>query len=747
MINLLDIQQLSVDFRTRRGTIHAIRDVTLSIGAGETVCLVGESGSGKTVTSKAIMRLIDHEHGRITGGSLRLGGTDLASLTEAELRRYRGKKMAMVFQEPMAAFDPVFTIGQQIEETILQHERVSKREARDRAARLLGRVGIPEPELRLKQYPGELSGGMLQRAMIAMSLSCGPDLLIADEPTTALDVTIQAQILRLLKDLQQEFGMSILLITHDLGIAADMADRIVVMYAGEIVEEAPAAELFALPRHPYTRGLLRSVAALDTVRGSKLHAIEGSIPNLAALPDGCRFHPRCPFASERCTQETPSLAGDEGGRTACWHSEELVLRKDWLEEAAEAVSELASEAISEAVIGAVSDAVSDAVSETVSEAVIGTVSGAVSEAAFKEIPKTVPGEASQPRCADISFGIDEITIKNSMDIQNHKHDPFVESPDVLFAVENLRKYYPVHGDGFGRKKLIRAVDDVSFTIRRRETFGLVGESGSGKSTLGRVLLQLERATDGKVLFEGEDLTKLGGTALRRARRHMQTIFQDPYGSLDPRWRIGDSIAEPLLVHLHLPASAVQERVHELLGLVGLDPSWADRYPHEFSGGQRQRIGIARAIALNPRFILADEAVSALDVSVQAQIMNLLQDLQQRLGLTYLFIAHGLQVIRHLSDRIGVMYLGKLVEIAPSESLFLRPAHPYTRALIDSIPQGAPGGSQPTGGIEGEIPSPANPPSGCRFHTRCPLATARCREEEPPLLVLESGHYAACHHPL
>lgn len=720
MSTLLDIQQLSVDLRTQRGTIHAIRDVTLSIGAGETVCLVGESGSGKTVTSKAIMRLIDHEHGRITGGSLRLGGTDLASLTEAELRRYRGKKMAMVFQEPMAAFDPVFTIGQQIEETILQHERVSKREARDRAARLLGRVGIPEPELRLKQYPGELSGGMLQRAMIAMALSCGPDLLIADEPTTALDVTIQAQILRLLKDLQQEFGMSILLITHDLGIAADMADRIVVMYAGEIVEEAPAAELFALPRHPYTRGLLRSVATLDTVRGSKLHAIEGSIPNLAALPDGCRFHPRCPFASERCTQETPSLVGDEGGRTACWHSEELVQRKDWLgAESAEAVFE------------DVSDAVSDA----------------VSEAASKAISEAVREETSQARWADISLGIDEMAIKNSMEIQNHKHDPFVESPDVLFAVENLRKYYPVHGEGFGRKKLIRAVDDVSFTIRRRETFGLVGESGSGKSTLGRVLLQLERATDGKVMFEGEELTKLGGTALRRARRHMQTIFQDPYGSLDPRWKIGDSIAEPLLVHHHLPASAVQERVHELLGLVGLDPSWADRYPHEFSGGQRQRIGIARAIALNPRFILADEAVSALDVSVQAQIMNLLQDLQQRLGLTYLFIAHGLQVVRHLSDRIGVMYLGKLVEIAPSESLFLRPAHPYTRALIDSIPQGAPGGSKPTGGIEGEIPSPANPPSGCRFHTRCPLATSRCREEEPQLLVLESGHYAACHHPL
>ena len=325
-----------------------------------------------------------------------------------------------------------------------------------------------------------------------------------------------------------------------------------------------------------------------------------------------------------------------------------------------------------------------------------------------------------------------------------------EAADALFTVDHLKKYYPVHGGGIGKaKKLIRAVDDVSFTIRKRETFGLVGESGSGKSTLGRVLLQMERATAGTVLFDGKDLTNLGGRELRAARQHMQTIFQDPYGSLDPRWKIGDSIAEPLKVHgqgQRSPAD-ISRRVSELLELVGLDPSWAQRYPHEFSGGQRQRIGIARAIALNPRFILADEAVSALDVSVQAQIINLLQDLQQKLGLTYLFIAHGLQVVRHLSDRIGVMYLGKLVEIAPSESLFLAPAHPYTQALIEAIPQTTPRQGQPAGSLEGEIPSPANPPSGCRFHTRCPFATDRCRQEEPALRQLDSGHHAACHYAL
>ncbi|MDU0328720.1 ABC transporter ATP-binding protein [Paenibacillus sp. 3LSP] len=687
---LLDIQQLSVDFSTRNGLIQAIRDVTLTIGEGETVCLVGESGSGKTVTSKAIMRLIDHENGRITGGSLRLGETELTGLSEAELRRVRGKKMAMVFQEPMAAFDPVFTIGRQIRETILQHERISKREADERAVRLLERVGIPEPRLRLKQYPGELSGGMLQRAMIAMALSCGPDLLIADEPTTALDVTIQVQILSLLKDLQQEFGMSILLITHDLGIAADIADRIVVMYAGEIVEEAPAEQLFRLPHHPYTRGLLRSIATLDTVRGTRLHSIEGSIPSLAEPPSGCRFHPRCPYATESCMREAPPLVTDaKGRRTACWHSEELVRQDSWL--------------------------------------------------APPQEPEIEAAQIHAGRSSSVGEGA--ISTTEPMD---------GNEGEVLFAAEHLRKYYRVHGGGLGRRaRLIRAVDDVSFTIKKGETFGLVGESGSGKSTLGRVLLQMERATAGKVLFAGEDLTQLSGAALRSARRHMQTIFQNPYGSFDPRWKIGDSIAEPLKVHGELPPGKIKERVRELLELVGLDPSWDERYPHEFSGGQRQRIGIARAIALNPQFILADEAVSALDVSVQAQIINLLQDLQQRLGLTYLFIAHGLQVVRHISDRIGVMYLGKLVEIAPSESLFLRPAHPYTRALIDSIPRSRPGEGQRQlpRGIAGEIPSPANPPAGCRFHTRCPFAVPRCREEEPQLRPLEGGHYAACHFPL
>ncbi|MFD0670008.1 dipeptide ABC transporter ATP-binding protein [Cohnella sp. GCM10027633] len=676
MEQLLDIQGLSVDFHTRRGLLQALNDVSLSIVPGETVCLVGESGSGKTLTSKAVMRLLDYENGRISSGRIRLGGHDLTSLSQQELRLLRGKKMAMVFQEPMAAFDPVYTIGHQIAETIRAHDAKTKAESWTHAVSLLERVGIPEPAIRMKQYPGELSGGMLQRAMIALALSCGPELLIADEPTTALDVTIQAQILQLLQDLQEEFGMAILLITHDLGIAAEIADRVVVMYAGRVVEQAPTAELFASPRHPYTQGLLRSIASLDTEKGDKLHAIEGTIPSLSALPEGCLFHPRCPYATDRCRAEAPPLVADGDREAACWH--------------------------------------------------IDRVAGSARREPDKQA-SIVVSTSDRPA---LGFGEQE-----------------TEAPD-LFRVDGLRKYYPVKGRLPGRARaFIRAVDDVSFAIREGETFGLVGESGSGKSTLGRVLLQLERATAGTISFQGRELTKLGGSALRSARKDMQMIFQDPYGSLDPRWSVGDIIAEPLRTHGKPGSRELREKIAELLGAVGLDEAYSKRHPHELSGGQRQRIGIARAIALNPRFVLADEAVSALDVSVQAQVVNLMQELQAKLGLTYLFIAHGLQIVRHVSDRIGVMYLGKLVEIAPSRELFLRPAHPYTKALIASIPHPDPSRRRERTTLQGEIPSPTRPPSGCRFHTRCPLATAKCREEEPKLATIARDHVAACHYPL
>ncbi|WP_027091842.1 ABC transporter ATP-binding protein [Cohnella thermotolerans] len=674
MSQLLEIDRVSIRFATGRGDLQVVSDVSFSIAAGETVCLAGESGSGKTVVSKAVMRLIDDENGKISSGSIKLNGTDIAALPRQELRSIRGKKAAMIFQEPMTAFDPVFTIGRQITETIRRHDRrITPNEAHQRAVEMLRRVGISEPEQRLKQYPGELSGGMLQRAMIAMALSCRPELLIADEPTTALDVTIQAQILQLLQELKNEFNMSILLITHDLGVAAKIADRIVVMYAGQVIEQASTAELFARPHHPYTQGLLQSITTMDSDRSQRLFAIPGSIPGHADLPDGCRFHPRCPYVSEKCRSEAPPLKDWGGRQAACWHTDRLIARGE-------------------------------------------------RPPAFE----AAAAASSTPEPADASAGLPD---------------------DVLIELRRVTKHYPFGRSVFSRKKgAVQAVEDVSLAIRRGETFGLVGESGSGKSTLGRVLLHLERPTSGSVLFEGRELGALSPAKLREERKHMQMIFQDPYGSVDPRWKIGDIVGEPLSVHGRAGAREKKEAVLELLSLVGLSPAAYDRYPHEFSGGQRQRIAIARAVALRPKFLLADEAVSALDVSVQAQIVNLLSDLQRRLNLTILFIGHGLNVVRYVSDRIGVMYLGKLVEIAPGERLFRRPAHHYTRALIASIPTPVPERQQDLGVIHGEIPSPAHPPSGCRFRTRCPAATARCALEPPELREIGPGHFVACHDP-
>jgi peptide/nickel transport system ATP-binding protein len=676
MEKLLDIQHLKVDFSLKNRELTAINDVSLHINVGETVCIVGESGSGKSVTSKAIMRLIDFENGRISGGSIVLDGIDLTHLSQKTLRSIRGKKVAMIFQEPMVAFDPVFPIGSQIIETILENRRSTKSEAKERALYLLNRVGISDAEIRLKQYPNELSGGMLQRAMIAMALACGPDLLIADEPTTALDVTIQAQILKLLQELKEEFGMSILLITHDMGVAAEMADRIIVMYAGRIVEHATAGQLFELPHHPYTQGLLQSITTMDSDRRKRLYSIKGSIPGLAELPSGCPFHPRCPYATELCTSESPPLLEVNNRHTACWYTEEIQETNEWKQ----------------------------------------------------------PAEGTKT----ITVSEQEVEV-----LSNTKH-----GGEPLFTIQELSKYYPIGKSVFSRHpSYLRAVDNVSFTIEKGETFGLVGESGSGKSTLGRIILQLEKLTSGKVFFQDQELSKLGSRELREKRRDMQVIYQDPYGSVNPRWKVGDIIGEPLQVHESLSVKEKYDKVQTLLEIVGLNQNGYDRYPHEFSGGQRQRIAIARAIALNPQFILADEAVSALDVSVQAQIINLLQDLQRERNLTYLFIAHGLNIVRHISDRIGVMYLGQLVELANSEELFLHPAHHYTKGLIDSIPEAQPQHFRERISIQGEIPSPANPPSGCRFHTRCPAATARCREEQPIFNEVSKGHWAACHHPL
>jgi len=441
------------------------------------------------------------------------------------------------------------------------------------------------------------------------------------------------------------------LITHDLGVAAQMADRVAVMYAGRIVEDAPAETLFATPAHPYTRALLQSVISGDGPRGGRLPAISGTIPSLADPPDGCRFHPRCPRASAQCRQAAPNMRARRGGFVACWH------------------------------------------------------------------PHDEPVAAVEDRGEGVT--------------------PDAPERAQLLTIIDLRKHYP------GKQRVVRALDGVSFHIEEGETFGLVGESGCGKSTLARILLQLERPTGGRVTFAGEYL----GRRNHAQRRHMQMIFQDPYGSIDSRWTLRQIIGEPLVVHESLSASERRVRVRDLLVQVGLDPAWEARYPHSLSGGQRQRVAIARAIALHPRFIVADEAVSALDVSVQAQVINLLQDLKQRLELTYLFIGHGLHLVRHVSDRIGVMYLGRMVEVGPAEQVFRHPAHPYTRALLAAIPIADPTRRGSFTPLPGEVPSPANPPAGCRFHTRCGMATSRCRNDEPVLIRYADKREVACHFPL
>jgi peptide/nickel transport system ATP-binding protein len=665
---LLRVEGLAINFGGAKTPMGAVDSATFSVARGETVCLVGESGCGKTVTALSLLRLEVHRHGRIAAGDIIFDGKGLVGMSRAELDALRGQRIAMIFQEPMTAFDPVFSIGDQIVETILRHERIGRAAAWQRALHLLERVRIPDAALRMKQIPQELSGGMRQRAMIAMALACKPDLLIADEPTTALDVTIQAQILALLKDLQREEGMAILLITHDLGVAAEMADRVVVMYAGRIAEQASVTELFARPAHPYTRGLLRSsVLPLGEQRGTRLAAIPGSMPRLDEMPSGCRFHPRCSLASEQCRVEAPALTNLGERDVSCWHAFE----PDPVE----------------------------------------------------RVRLPVVAASSVPPSASASTS----------------ERPLVEALHVS-------KFFDSRRGLFGASRRVHALDDFSLAVNPGETFGLVGESGCGKSTLGRLLLQLDFPSSGEVRFEGRGVLGLGRAERKRVRREMQMIFQDPYGSIDPRWTVGDVIAEPLLSYDNLDRQALRGQVEELLSLVGLQPSYRTRYAHEFSGGQRQRIGIARAIALRPKFILADEAVSALDLSVQAQIINLFMDLREQLGLTCLFIGHGLHLVRHLSDRVGVMYLGRLVEVAPAEELFLRPAHHYSQALLASSPIPDPTRRREFVAPLGELPSPTAPPSGCHFHPRCPAATERCRKEAPKLRELEPGRSVACHHP-
>jgi len=582
------------------------------------------------------------------------------------LRRLRGETVGFIFQDPTTTLNPVLPVGRQITEGQVAHGRLRQADAPARAAELLGEVEIADPEGRARQYPHQFSGGMRQRAVIAMAMAGRPRLIIADEPTTALDVTVQAQVLDLLRRRQAETGAAIVLITHDLGVVAEVADRVAVMYGGRIVETGPVDALFARPRHPYTTALLESLPRLDT-RGGRLDPIPGQPPLPGALPAGCSFHPRCRLAAgrPRCAAEEPPLrpvSAAAGQAAACHFAEENPRPKP---------------------------------------------------------PATVAGAAAAAAAAP------------------------------LLQIEGLKVYFPLRSRVLQLTRgHVRAVDGVSLTVRAGETVSLVGESGCGKTTTGRAVMGLVPVTGGDIRFEGRSVVGLRRLAMRGVRRHMQYVFQDPFSSLNPVLPVEDVVAEPLRIHGLYDSLGGRRYIARLFDMVGLSPTMFGRYPREFSGGQKQRIGIARALALKPRLVILDEPVAALDVSIQAQILNLLQDLQRELGLGYLFIAHNLSVVRQISDRVAVMYLGRLVEESDSDTLYEAPVHPYTQSLLSAVPVPEPAGRAGRGRIvlTGEIPNPAAPPAGCTFHPRCFRASDRCREKAPafrPHPGLPTR--VACHH--
>lgn len=660
---LLIVENLRVRLDAGKIQVRAVDGVSFSINPHETFALLGESGCGKSMTALSLMRLLP-EAGHIESGRVLLDGQDLLGLPEIAMRAVRGKRIAMIFQEPMTSLNPVMTIGKQIAETLHRHTDLRGETAQARVLELLDAVGIPDPQARYHDYPFQFSGGMKQRVMIAIALACEPDLLIADEPTTALDVTIQAQVLELLRRLQRERGMAVMLISHDLGVVAEMAQRVAVMYAGEIVEMAGREEFFANPQHPYTRKLFASLPG-GARRGQQLEIIRGSVPPLDREFSGCRFAGRCDFAWQKCSDEVPVWSDVSLGHQVRCH----------LRESPE---------------------------HAVSEAAASLLSPAIRQEAMADRP--------------------------------------------LLEVVDLKVHFPIHKGLFKRVAgHVRAVDGVSLAIHSGRTLALVGESGCGKTTVGKSILQLIRPTAGSVRFAGDELTRLKGAELRARRANFQIVFQDPYSSLDPRMRVADIIEEGM-VALGAAASPSdrQNSMDRLLQQVGLSPDSKYRYPHEFSGGQRQRIAIARALAVKPQLIVCDEPTSALDVSVQAQILNLLKGLQNELGLAYLFITHNLAVVEYFAHEVAVMYLGRIVEQGTVEEVMQAPRHPYTRALLSAVPVVDAAARREIIRLAGDLPSPANPPSGCHFHPRCPQAMAVCRQSYPAVAGFSATHSTCCY---
>jgi len=666
---VLEVTDLAVSFPSEEGRITAVRGLSYQVTAGEVLGIVGESGSGKSVSSLAVMGLLPPQ-ARITG-SIRFQGRELLGRSDTELSQLRGRRIAMIFQDPLSALTPVYTVGDQVAEALLVHDALSRQAAGARAVELLDLVGIPDAARRAQAFPHEFSGGMRQRVVIAMAIANDPDLIIADEPTTALDVTVQAQVLAVLATAREVTGAGIVLITHDLGVVAGFADRVQVMYAGRTVETGPVDDIFYHPRMPYTRGLLGSLPRVDAGKRLPLMPIEGQPPSLVRLPAGCPFAPRCPLVIDHCHTTEPDLLPVSGThQCACHRSTDVA-------------------------------------------------------------PPALP-------------------VRGDTSSDSYRH------ARVVLRVEHLVRHYPVLKGTILRRQVgtVRAVDDISFEFREQETLGLVGESGCGKTSTLMEILNLAAPAQGRIEVLGTDVSALDRQRRMQLRRDLQVVFQDPIASLDPRLPVFDVLAEPLSTH-GVPAAEIRRRVPELLHLVGLRAGHASRYPAEFSGGQRQRIGIARALALDPKVLVLDEPVSALDVSIQAGVINLLEELQVRLGLAMLFVAHDLAVVRYIADRVAVMYLGKIVEIGPVDTVYNAPQHPYTQALLSAIPLPDPRKERARERIllTGDLPSPADVPSGCRFRTRCfryaaltPELQSRCEQEEPAREQRnEAEHEAACHY--
>ncbi|MEV4667607.1 ABC transporter ATP-binding protein [Microbacterium sp. LWO12-1.2] len=625
MSTVLSVRDLKVSFASEAGRVDAVRGVSFDLEAGKTLGIVGESGSGKSVTSLAIMGLLD-ENAKVTG-SIMFDGQELLGKNDTQLSAIRGNGIAMIFQDPLTSLTPVYTIGDQLIEALTVHRSLSKKEAWARSIELLELVGIPEPEKRMKAFPHEFSGGMRQRVVIAIAMANNPKLIIADEPTTALDVTIQAQILDLIEKAQKETGAAVMMITHDMGVVARTADDVMVMYAGKPVEQAPVRELFHQTRMPYSIGLLGAIPRVDKAEKQPLIPVKGNPPLLINLPDACPFADRCPIVMDACRTREPELLPVSTG------------------------------VISTGTGGTPSGATHLAACIRANEIEDGGILGGLPVYPVREIPESALTRT--PR----------------------------EERPITLEVKNLTKTFPLLKGAFLKRKVgeVHAVKGISFDVREGETMAIVGESGSGKTTTLLQIMDMVKQTDGDIIIAGTSVNDIHSHKVERAlRRDIQIVFQDPMGALDPRMTVADIISEPLFA-IGTPKEEANRRVDELMDIVGLNPAHSDRFPQAFSGGQRQRIGIARALSTNPKIVVLDEPVSALDVSIQAGVINLLDELKVKLGLSYLFVAHDLSVVRHIADRVAVMYLGDFVEHGDVDDVFDNPQHPYTKALLSAIP--------------------------------------------------------------